>query len=209
MNKLLISKDELRIAIIEAVRAGGETKVFINSKGSIFTSNASQDSLEAGGMDIIESIAVSSIGDLGYTEESFREEAVDFHYLDDFESDKIIFDCDLQDELESLKQKYTNVLDVIHTKKADGDLAKLCNLRDEFDETFDTFFDKKELRSKYRKGFTFAWNDEKNEPNFDVSNGDLEELLDTEDLCELITFYEGYIDELEDELIDLKSNCED
>ena len=105
MNKLLINRNELVEAIIGAATEGGDQTVYINSKGKVFYTNASQDSLEAGGMDIIESIAVSSIGDLGYTEESFREEAVDFHYLDNFESDKIIFDCDLQDELEGLKKQ--------------------------------------------------------------------------------------------------------
>lgn len=107
-------------------------------------------------------------------------------------------------KLSELKQKYVDVLDDIHTEKADGNLAKLCNLRDKFDETFDTFFDREELRVKY----TNAWNSENDEPNFDISNGDLEEMLNSEDLQELITFYEGYISDLEDELIDLKSNYE-
>ena len=97
MSKLLISKDELRNAIIEAVRVGGETKVFVNSKGSIFTSNASEESLEAGGMNITESISVKSYGDLNYDNaEDFVEEDADFCYLDNFESDNIIFEEDCE-----------------------------------------------------------------------------------------------------------------
>ena len=103
--------------------------------------------------------------------------------------------------LKELKEKYVNLKDEIDVLKANGSLSKLCNLRVTFDETFDSFFDRKELRAKYE-----AWDDEENRPNFDITALDLEVRLDTQDRNELIHFYENYINSLEDELIYLTSN---
>jgi hypothetical protein len=91
----------------------------------------------------------------------------------------------LYKELTKLKEKYLNVYDDLCIKKADGELSKLCNLRDQFDETFDQFFDQEEIRKKY---------------NCVESNEELETMFDNEDLQELINFYKNYIGELEDEL---------
>lgn len=106
----------------------------------------------------------------------------------------------MRSKLEELKKKYFEIGDEIDVIKANGHLGKLINLRERFDETFDQFFDRKELRQKYD-----AWNDEEDEPNFDYSNKDLENKLNNDDLKELITFYENYIDRLEDELNELKN----
>ena len=100
--------------------------------------------------------------------------------------------------LTELKAKYEDLRNKINTEKANGDLGKLINLRGAFDETFDSFFDDAELRKKYD-----AWKDEENEPNFDISNNDLEEMLDIEDVNALCEFYRNYIGRLEDELRDL------
>lgn len=110
----------------------------------------------------------------------------------------------LREKLVELKNKYIDVLDEINVIKADGDLAKLCNLRNQFDETFDAFFDNEEIAKKYGD-----WNDEEDRRSFDKSNGDIEEELDQQDLKELIKFYEGYIGDLEDEYIDLGGDMEE
>lgn len=89
------------------------------------------------------------------------------------------------EKLKQIKIKYQNTRDRGHLKEANWDLAKLCNLRDAFDTTFDYFFDDKELRLKYN-----AWNHEQDRPNYDVSNADLEKMLDITDLNAYILFIE-------------------
>ena len=106
----------------------------------------------------------------------------------------------LKEKLEGLKRKYEAVIDEINTLKADGDLAKLCNLRNTFDETFDSFFDDEAIAQKYGD-----WDEEEERRKLDKSNGDIEEELDEQDLIELVKFYENYIGELEDQLINLKN----
>lgn len=108
---------------------------------------------------------------------------------------------ELLEILDGLKVKYDDIIDEINILKADGSLSKLCNLRDTFDETFDQFFDDKELRIKYDD-----WNFETDSIAFNLCNRELEELLDNADLQGLISFYEGYIGRLEDELRDLKGD---
>ena len=106
----------------------------------------------------------------------------------------------MKNNLTELKAKYEEVKEKIDKEKANRDLGKLVNLRQKFDETFDNFFDDEDLRKKYN-----AWNNEENEPNFDISNRDLEEMLSAEDVTALCDFYTNYIEELEDELRDLLS----
>lgn len=106
----------------------------------------------------------------------------------------------LRGKLEGLKRKYETVLDEINVLKANGNLAKLCNLRDKFDETFDSFFDDEAIAKKYGD-----WNEEEERRLCDKSNGDIEEELDEQNLSELVKFYENYIGELEDQLIDLQN----
>lgn len=108
----------------------------------------------------------------------------------------------LKTELQELKKKYCDLKDEIYLEKANGSLSKLANLRETFDETFDSFFDCKELRVKYD-----AWNIDCDEPDFDISNGELEEKLDDADLKELLQFYKDYLGKLEDELNKLKQDC--
>lgn len=103
----------------------------------------------------------------------------------------------LREKLEELKEEYSNKQDEKFIEEANGSLSKLCNLRTEFDETFDKmffddmFFDNEELRKKYN-----AWDLEEDCINLDISNADLEEKLDYEDLERLIKFYENAIAEL-------------
>ncbi|NLD49895.1 MAG: hypothetical protein GX660_22355 [Clostridiaceae bacterium] len=105
----------------------------------------------------------------------------------------------LREKLEGLKKKYEEVMDTINILKADGDLAKLCNLRDQFDEKFDSFFDQEEIAKKYED-----WDDEEEIRLNNKSNKEIEAELDEKDLADLVTFYENYIGELEDELMELK-----
>ena len=106
----------------------------------------------------------------------------------------------LKTKLTQLKEKYELLMDEKNILKADGSLSKLANLRSEFDETFDYFFDNEQLRRKYD-----AWNDEEDCINFDITNTDLEEMLKEEDLKSLVEFYENSIGSLEDEINELKS----
>jgi hypothetical protein len=74
----------------------------------------------------------------------------------------------------------------------------MYSVREKFDETFDQFFDEKEIRQKYND-----WNEEDDCPKFEKTNNDIEQLLDKEDMSKFINFYENYISELKDELAEL------
>lgn len=87
--------------------------------------------------------------------------------------------------VEILNTKYENVHYNLNAKKADGNLSKLCNLNDKFDETFDSFFDNK--RDNFVDG------------EF-LSNCEILDMLDNDDLLEYVDFYEQYIVYLESEL---------
>ena len=105
----------------------------------------------------------------------------------------------MRKKLDELKKKYDDIYDDICVFNANGNLGKLCNLRDKFDESFDSFFDREELRRKYN-----AWDDEDNCPKTEYCNRDLEDALDNVDLKDLISFYENCIGRLEDELNELQ-----
>jgi hypothetical protein len=128
----------------------------------------------------------------GYNHENFIEEVRRLKFSQSKEDEGT-----MNSELTELKAKYEELKDDLILKKANGSLSKLANLRSTFDETFDSFFDRKELRIKYN-----AWNHEQDEPNFDLSNTDLEKLLDDTDKEALCKFYENCIGKLEDELED-------
>ena len=102
----------------------------------------------------------------------------------------------LNEQIENIKEKYESLKDEINIIKADGSLSKLCNLRSEFDETFDFFFDNKDLRKKYN-----AWDKKDNCLDANISNRDLEEILDESDKKSFIEFINSQIDILEDEKI--------
>ena len=107
----------------------------------------------------------------------------------------------IKTKLAELDARYKKIMEEINETKAAGDLSKLYNLRNEFDETFDMFFDRKELRIKYN-----GWNLEEDVADFNAeSNTSLEEKLDDEDIKDLITFYENYIGRLKDELCELRA----
>ena len=98
---------------------------------------------------------------------------------------------ELRIKVEELNKQYEEVKDEINGIKADGSLSKLCNLMQEFDETFDQFFDDEELRKKYN-----AWDYEEDCPIYNKDNADLLEELDKEDLEDYIDFYTNYIGQL-------------
>ena len=56
---------------------------------------------------------------------------------------------ELRIKIEELNKQYEELKDEINGIKAGGSLSKLYNLMNEFDETFDQFFDDEELRKKY------------------------------------------------------------
>lgn len=101
--------------------------------------------------------------------------------------------------IEELNVEYEEVKERINVIKADGNLSKLYNLRNEFDEAFDKFFDNEELRKKYND-----WNHEENEILFEKSNSDLLNELDAGDLESYIEFYKNYIGQLKDDLAELE-----
>lgn len=108
---------------------------------------------------------------------------------------------ELMKEVLMLNKKYKLLIGKINFKKAQGNLSTLYNLNTEFNETFDKFFDNEELRKKYND-----WNYEENCIKFNKSNNDLLEELDEKDLEQYIEFYENYIEDLEDELNELRTH---
>lgn len=105
----------------------------------------------------------------------------------------------LRKEIKSLNQQYEDIKEKIYLEKANGNLSKLYNLRNEFDETFDQFFDDKDLRKKYKD-----WDYEEYCIKFEKTAEDLLKEFDKEDLNKYIEFFKNYISDLECELRDLK-----
>jgi len=99
----------------------------------------------------------------------------------------------LKARIDELDKRYEDLKDKINVEKAQGNLSKLFDLKREFDETFDEFFDNENIRKKY------------DDLEFEKSNNELLARLDKEDLEKYVEFYENYIDELKDELSDLRS----
>lgn len=108
----------------------------------------------------------------------------------------------LMSKLREVKAKYDDVRNELNLEKANGSLSTLVNLRSKVDESFDCFFDRKELRVKYEG----AWDFEEDVADFSFSVIDLEAKLDKEDLEDLIELYERRISETEEELADLKED---
>lgn len=106
---------------------------------------------------------------------------------------------ELRIKIEELNKQYEELKDEINGIKAGGSLSKLYNLTNEFDETFDQFFDDEELRKKYND-----WDYEEECIKFDKGNSELLEELDNEDLENYINFFENYIGQLKDELMNLE-----
>lgn len=105
----------------------------------------------------------------------------------------------LRIKVEELNKQYEEVKDEINGIKADGSLSKLCNLMSEFDETFDQFFDSEYIRKKYND-----WDYEEDYAKLEKGNSELLEELDKEDLEAYIDFYTNYIEQLEEQLYNLK-----
>lgn len=95
--------------------------------------------------------------------------------------------------IENTMTKYENIRDEIFLVRSAGDLAKLCNYRTEFDETFDYFFDDADLRKKYK-----AWDYEENCINTDITNSSLAEMLDDSDKLKYLEYIEKRIDDLQE-----------
>ncbi len=89
--------------------------------------------------------------------------------------------------------KYENIRDEIFLVRACGGLSKLCNYRNEFDETFDYFFDQAELRKKYN-----SWDFEENQINTDITNADLSNMLDDDDKLKYLKYIEDRINILQE-----------
>jgi len=104
------------------------------------------------------------------------------------------------EKITSLKEKYETLRDERFVKLADGNLSKLVNFRTEFDESFDCFFDDKELRQKYN-----AWNNEENCIDYNETNSDMEAYLDETDEVKFIEFLESLIGIEEDKLQEMKN----
>jgi len=107
----------------------------------------------------------------------------------------------LRNELEVLKGKYTKLRDEKIEILADSNMSKLMNLLNEFDDTFDTFFDQEDLRKKYND-----YDFENEEIIFEKGQITLEEQLDDIDLQQLIICYENSIGILQDEIDELNQD---
>ena len=107
-------------------------------------------------------------------------------------------EIEVREEIKSLDARYEEIREKLNVAKANGDLSKLYNLREEFDESFDQFFDEEDLRRKYDD-----WDEEEQQPLFNESNTTLLEKLDEEDLEAYIEFYEEVLGYTEDELNEL------
>lgn len=91
--------------------------------------------------------------------------------------------AELRSLLSEAKQRYNDLYDQRICLIAGENLSKLCNMRSEFDETFDSFFDDKNLRTKYN-----AWDADDNCPDYNFSNADMENMLDDADIKDFIDF---------------------
>ncbi len=121
------------------------------------------------------------------TEKELKDNIRNGIYIDDdYEG---VLDYLIQDAM----TKYENIRDEIFLVRACGDLSKLCNLRNEFDETFDYFFDQAELRKKYN-----AWDFEENQINTDITNADLSNMLDDDDKLKYLKYIEDRINILQE-----------
>lgn len=98
--------------------------------------------------------------------------------------------------LETVKKIYIEVQDMKFGIEANGNLSKLYNLRKEFDETFDSFFDE-QLMKKYNN-----WNEEEDCIG-DLCNSEVEDMLDEHDTQKLVDFYQEQISWMMD---DIKEN---
>lgn len=107
-------------------------------------------------------------------------------------------------KLATLQKQYDEVRDELNNIKANGSLSKLINLRTAFDESFDSFFDRKELRIKYG-----AWDIENDCPDFNFTNSMLIKKLSSSDLYELILFYDCLISNILDEIAESTPAKED
>lgn len=102
-------------------------------------------------------------------------------------------------EIEQLDKKYSELKDSLDIEKANRDLATLYNLKNNFDETFDVFFDRVDIRKKYND-----WDYQENCIKFEKVANDLLKEFDEKDLQDYIEFFNNYIAELEDELNELR-----
>lgn len=195
--------EELLISI--GIEFSSEVKYF-NSELNSFLENIGSDIVETE-EEPIASFKVEIEGriiEIGVTSVAEEDDAfknyywlIDVNYIG-FKIDKDTKDS-LMKDIEAFNERYEDLKDKINIIKADGNLSKLCNLRTEFDETFDQFFDDKDLRKKYND-----WDYDNECVKYEKSNADLLNELDEKDLREYIEFYKDYIGSLEDELRELK-----
>jgi len=105
----------------------------------------------------------------------------------------------LRIKIDMLKEEFKRLREDKIEIKVDGNINKLMELNNEFNDTEDNFFDQEDLRKKYND-----YDFENEEILLKKSNEELENELDKEDLEQFIKFYENSISILQDEIDELK-----
>jgi len=105
----------------------------------------------------------------------------------------------LRIKIDMLKEEFKSLREDKIEIKVDGNINKLMELNNEFNDTEDNFFDQEDLRKKYND-----YDFENEEILLKKSNEEIENELDKEDLEQFIKFYENSISILQDEIDELK-----
>lgn len=108
---IIIKEEELLSKVIEAVRKGGYTNVYITDKGEFIVSNASKEYIEFSGHNVIYTIECASSGDMNYEkEEDFTIEDAEIYVESDIESISQIEDV----KIISLVEVYENLMEKVN-----------------------------------------------------------------------------------------------
>lgn len=111
---------------------------------------------------------------------------------------------ELKARIDELMNEYEEAYDDLNHKKANGNLGKLINLREEFDTVFDTFFDQEEIRKNHDD-----WDYEEEMPLLEKSSVDIISQFSDEEAAQYIEFLENYIGEINDEIAEIKEMRKD
>ena len=107
----------------------------------------------------------------------------------------------LRIKIDMLKEEFKSLREDKIEIKVDGNINKLMELNNEFNDTEDNFFDQEDLRKKYND-----YDFENEEIIFEKGQITLEEQLDDIDLQQLIICYENSISILQDEIDELNQD---